>query len=95
MHTDDAEADAADGAGPARTKGAGKKAADGGKQAQVMPRRRGQAKVDFAEDRIDLKTAAGDATSTSIMARMRNIEDQFLANPALHEQAAVFRKQQQ
>ena len=96
MPADDAETEVAEGAGATRQKGAGKKAADGAsKQAQVVPRRRGAAKVDFAEDRVCLKAQADIAASTSLMARMRNIEDQFLANPALHEQAAVFRKQQQ
>ena len=59
-----------------------KKADLASKSAQPVFRKRGQQKIDFANDRIEI-VEEGDPTS--IMVRMRMIEEQFLANPLLHE----------
>ena len=51
----------------------------------MLPKRKGGVqKIDFAEERIPV-TEEGDPTQ--IMKRMKMIEEQFMANPILHDAA--------
>lgn len=52
-------------------------------------RKRGQQKIDFGADRVEI-LEEGD--STSLMVRMKMIEEQFMSNPFIHEVQALSRK---
>lgn len=59
------------------------------KSKKLILRKRGQQKIDFGADRVDI-LEEGD--STSLMVRMKMIEEQFMSNPFIHEVQALSRK---
>jgi len=57
-----------------------------------VKKQRGGRKFNLVSDHIDL-VAIGEGDPTTINRRMKNIEEQFMANPALHDPAFLRKKE--